>query len=241
MAFTQSDLEAALIHLGVLRGSILLVHSSFKSLGALHGGAATVIAAVQSVLGPSGTLLMPSFNMASRSIEERATTWNIHTTPSTVGYLTEYFRCMPGTLRSNHYSHSIAARGARADWITKDHEAREGWISPWDREPWGHTYGTHSPMIRAMHARADVLFLGVDYHSLTYAHVAEVSDYNRRLALDAAAPYRFVNRSKVGAWWQEKGIVASGKVGDADCRLFNAYDFVDGVTDEMMQDSADFY
>lgn len=241
MAYTQVELEEDFEQLGVLRGGILFVHSSYKSLGEVVGGAEAVIAALESVLGAEGTLLMPSFNMASRNRTERAATWNRETTPSSVGYLTECFRRMPVTLRSEHYSHSVAARGARAEWITSGHERQEGWVSPWDRPLCGHTYGTHSPMIRALDAHADVLLLGVGYECLTYSHVAEVSDYNRRLLTDPAATYRFVDRAKVGEWWEAHGIIARGNLGDADCRLFKASDFVEAIAAELERGSNEFY
>ena len=114
-----------LVKLGIVKGDILFIHSSFKSLGLVAGGAGTVIEALERAVGPSGLILMPSFNLIDR--ERRAMAWNLERTPSTVGWLTEFFRLMPGTYRSDHYSHSVAARGLGASKIVADHTSNGGW------------------------------------------------------------------------------------------------------------------
>ena len=78
---------------------------------------------------------MPSFNLLPTR-EERADSWDINKTPSTVGWLTEYFRQMDETYRSDHYSHSVAARGCDAKAFVADHLSSEGYKSPWDYSPW---------------------------------------------------------------------------------------------------------
>ena len=99
--------------LGVEHGDTLFVHSSFKSLGPVDGGVETVIHALEDAVGSEGLILMPSFDLEGGR-ELRAKNWSISTTRSTVGWITEYFRTMPGTYRSDHYSHSVAARGKGA-------------------------------------------------------------------------------------------------------------------------------
>ena len=109
---TCRDLALDLRQLGVEAGNILFVHSSFKSLGPVSGGAIAVIEALESAIGTDGLLLMPSFNLVEW--EERAKTWDHAATPSTVGWITEQFRQLPSVYRSDHYSHSVAARGKGA-------------------------------------------------------------------------------------------------------------------------------
>jgi len=207
---------------------VLWVHSSLKSLGPVDGGAATVIAALEEVLGEDGLLLMPSFNLVEGPA--RAPTWQIDTTPSTVGWITEYFRRMPGTIRSDHYSHSVAARGRNAAAFVGEHRAREGMISPWDLAPWGYTYGSRSPMIKAADAGGKLLMLGVNYHSATYLHVVEVMWWNRAMEHDPHAPYRYIHRDLIGEqFWDQQGHMQRGNVGDADSRLFPIRPFLDEV------------
>ena len=235
---TRESLTRDLKNLGVEPGDILFAHASFKSLGPVEGGAETVVSALEDAVGPEGLILMPSFNLVDPP--RRAETWNIGTTPSTVGWLTECFRRMPGTHRSDHYSHSVAARGKNARDFISGHLGQEGLRSPWDRAPWGRTYGTHSPMYRACEANGKILMLGVDYHSSTYAHFVEVILHNKRLAEDPSAKYIYLNRTALGAFWDRAGNLRRGLVGAADCRLFRIGDYVDALVREVENNPVPF-
>ena len=224
LGYSQEQLHDGLVALGVQQGDRLFVHSSFKKLGDLANGAATIVASLEQAVGPSGLIMMPSFNLVPKA--QRAATWNVQTTPSTVGWLSEYFRLMPGTHRSDHYSHSVAARGWNAAALVAGHRDSEGLDSPWDLEPWGKTYGINSPMIRALDLDAKVLLLGVDYHCVTYAHVVEVMHWNQSRRLDPQAAYTWFNRDRLGGFFESEGHVRIGRVGDAECRLFSAKRFV---------------
>lgn len=222
---TRARLVSDLRALGVQPGDTLFVHSSFKSLGPVEGGAGAVIGALEDAVGQDGHVLMPAFNLVKG---DRAANWNWSTTPATTGWLSECFRQMPGTLRSDHYSHSVTARGKNARYYVEGHSRKEGMSSPWDREPWGRTYGAHSPMARAMNdPRGKLLMLGVDYHSSTYCHLIETICWNRRLLQDPKAEYYYLDRAIVGAFWDSLGKLARGAVACAASRLFGIKDFVD--------------
>ncbi len=225
---TWEMLAGDLRRLGVEPGDTLFVHSSFKSLGPVDGDAGTAIRALEEALGPDGLLLMPSFNLVEGGNEGRSQAWDLETAPSTVGYITEYFRQMPGTVRSDHYSHSVAARGRNAAAIVAEHRSTEGMQAPWDLKPWGKTYGSRSPMAKAYRdPRGKVLMLGVDYRSSTYCHLVETTYWNRRLQTNPQAEYKWLNREKLGEWWDAAGRLERGLVGKADSRLFRIAEFVD--------------
>lgn len=222
---TQDSLTRDLRALGVRAGDTLFVHSSFKSLGAVAGGAQAVVGALLDAV-EDGLLLMPSFNLDGGR-DRRAARWDPAATPSSVGWLTEFFRRLPGTVRSDHYSHSVAAHGRDAAAIVDGHRRAEGFPSPWDRPPWGRTYGTHSPMIRARDRGGRLLMLGVDYRSSTYVHVVEAMWWAERRRSDPAAPYAGLDRPRLGALWDRTGRLRRGRVGSAECRLFGIRDYVD--------------
>ena len=136
---------------------------------------------------------------------------------------------MPGTFRSDHYSHSVAARGKDAERFVADHLSHEGMASLWDRDPWGKTYGSSSPMIRAYDRDGKILMLGVDYESSTYCHVVEVMYWNERLSNDPNASFVRLDRDRMGEVWEQTGSMKTGKIGDAGCRLFRIRDYVDGL------------
>ena len=228
---TRSKLARDLRALGVEAGDILFMHSSFKSLGGVEGGAGTVIGALEDAVGAQGLILLPSFNLVER--RERAKNWDIETTPSTVGWITEFFRLMPYTYRSDHYSHSVAARGKDAREFVADHLSCEGYQSPWDLEPWGRTYGSDSPMYRAYQGDGKILMLGVDYETSTYIHFVEVMYWNKLLKQDPDSNYPGLRRPLMGAFWDRTGPLQWGLVGHAECRLFRIQDYVHTLLGEV--------
>ena len=230
--YTRERLIQDFTDLGVEKGDTLFIHSSFKSLGPVDGRAGTVIAALEEAVGQNGLILMPTFSLLP-SREERVASWDVPTTPSTVGWLTEFFRQMPGTYRSDHYSHAVAARGKNAEAFVADHLRREGYQSPWDLHPWGKTYGTHSPMFRAYKSDAKLLMIGVDYYTSTYIHLVEVIHWNKRLTDDPQASFIGLNRPALGAFWEALGQLRQSKVGDSDCRLFHIKTYVDTLLAEI--------
>ena len=233
--YTHEKLTQDFTDLGIEKGDTLFIHSSFKSLGPVENGASTVISALEEAIGQDGLILMPTFNLQP-SREERVASWDVATTPSTVGWLTEFFRQMPGTYRSDHYSHAVAARGRNAEAFVADHLKREGYQSPWDLHPWGKTYGTHSPMFRAYKSDAKLLMIGVDYQTSTYIHLVEVIHWNKRLAQNAQATFIGLNRPELGAFWDTLGKLKQGPVGDSDCRLFPIKTYVDTLLAEVERD-----
>ena len=108
MNATFEQLKKDLQNLGVSAGDLLVVHSSFKSLGLVEGGAECVIAALKDVLGPEGTLVFPTFTY---STSYASSYFSNLETPSCVGYLSEFFRKTEGVIRTNHPTHSVAIYG----------------------------------------------------------------------------------------------------------------------------------
>ena len=253
MAHTAASLAADLRALGLERGDTVFVHSSLGSVGTVDGGAAPqLLAAFDDVLGPSGLLLLPNFHLLATT-EARMSEWDVATSPSTVGYFTEFARTAPGTWRSDAYSHSVAARGNRAQDYTSHHLERTGCRSPWDQEHtrWGRTFGDGMPMLRAHAEGGKLLMLGALYDTSTYLHVAECLLWRKMLAclpisaaeqarLTAAelrakhAPFPAIDRPAMGGWWEAQGRRQLGSVGDAECRLCGIRDFADACMGEVL-------
>ena len=57
---TVSSLAYDLRTLGVIPGDVLLLHSSYQSLGFVAGGTEAVVLALLAALGPEGTLVVPT-------------------------------------------------------------------------------------------------------------------------------------------------------------------------------------
>jgi len=156
---TGADIARQVQALGVRRGEILLVHSSLSSLGYVPGGARTVIDALLSVVGPAGTLVMPTHSWDRSGHGDF--TFDVRLTPSCVGRISEAFRTLPQVIRSLHPTHSVAAWGPCAKEITEGHENA------------GTPCGIGTPYAKLIEANCQVLFLGTTLDSNTLFHTLE--------------------------------------------------------------------
>lgn len=146
-------------HLGVVHGKVLLVHSSLSSLGFVPGGARTVISTLLEAVGPSGTLMFPTHNWFA--VNQGARNYDVRSTRSCVGALSEVFRQLPGAVRSLHPTHSVAAIGPLGETLIRDHEAAS---TP---------CGEGTPYARLLQLDGDILFLGVGLEANTAFHSIE--------------------------------------------------------------------
>lgn len=145
--------------LGVQVGDILLVHASLRSLGAVPGGATTVIAGLWQALQPHGTLLMPALSYATVTREHPY--FDRNATPSNVGVVAETFRLQEDVLRSVHPTHSVCAKGAASQALLADHGK--------DHTP----CGPHSPFRLLPEYRGKILMLGCGLAPNTSFHAIE--------------------------------------------------------------------
>ena len=174
---TTARIASDLRGLGVERGGTLLVHASLSALGWVCGGPPAVVDALQTVLGPDGTLVMPTHSPGNMdpsdmgsppvpeswydTIREGMPAYRPAVTPTQgMGAVSECFRSCPGVTRSDHPQHSFAAWGEHAEFVTDDHRL-------------SHSLGEASPLARVYELDGEVLFLGTTHATNTSLHLAE--------------------------------------------------------------------
>ena len=175
-SYALEDIAFAVKSLGVVEGDIIVVHSSLSSLGCVDGGADTLIDAFIEVLGPNGTMIMPT--LCQRDKERRFETWDIAKSPSDVGKTTEAFRLRPQSLRSNHPTHSVAAAGRLAAEIVSGHPSDYGRTGPWGDA----AFAKGSPWQKIYDLNAGIVMVGVDLKANTMVHFIEHLIVERALA-----------------------------------------------------------
>jgi aminoglycoside 3-N-acetyltransferase len=247
---TRSSLAADLRRLGLAEGMTVLVHSSLKSLGWVNGGPVAAIQALQDVLTPAGTLVMPahSGDLSDPAhwqnppipqswhdlVRETMPVFDPRLTPTRgMGRIAELFRTWPDVRRSLHPQLSFAAWGKQAEFVTANHEL-------------ANALGEGSPLARVYDLDGYVLLLGVGYDSNTSFHLAEYrAGKNKPLA--AGVPMMRNGRHQwttyndiefneelfpqIGAEMEaQTDIVVIGQVGSATCRFFRQKSGVDFVT-----------
>ncbi|MDR7278580.1 aminoglycoside N(3)-acetyltransferase [Catenuloplanes atrovinosus] len=174
---TRSSLAADLAALGVRPGGVLLVHCSLRAIGWVCGGAEAVVLALRDVLGPDGTLVVPTHTPVNSDparwaappvpvewwdvIRAETPAFDPARTPSrAMGAVAEQVRTWPGARRSDHPQVSFAALGPRAAEITAGHALDDG-------------LGETSPLGGLYRLGADVLMLGTGWDTCTAFHLAE--------------------------------------------------------------------
>jgi aminoglycoside 3-N-acetyltransferase len=162
-SFDIAALKSALRQLGLAPGQALMVHSSFDAFLGFTGKPTDVIAALETLVAPGGTILMPSIPFGGTAIDyvKSGNITDIERTPSRTGILTELFRRQKGTLRSVHPTHPVLARGSRAAAMLKDHRLAS---TP---------CGAHSPFAKLLEEKGKILFLGATIDSMTFFHYLE--------------------------------------------------------------------
>ncbi len=232
---TEEDLVAGFRAIGAEPGDLLQVHSSLSSLGYVEGGAEAVVAALLEAIGPEGTLMVPTFNhQARRAFEDDREIFDLQTTRSINGAITEAVRLHPEAHRSLHPTHPYAAIGPKARWLTSEHlEVR--------------TFGDESPLGKLVRHDGKIMMLGVGMNSCTAAHVAETRAEARcmgyrQLVRKLRLPDGRVIDARSVLWrgegdcrveWQpiegamrERRLIFDRLIGDAHVKLFDGAEMV---------------
>jgi aminoglycoside 3-N-acetyltransferase len=245
---TVRSLVADLVALGVPRGGVVLVHSSLRSLGWVVGGAEAVVEALLTVLGPAGTLVVPSFS-TGRTDPAR---WQHPPVPESwwpvlraemppfdpavsstrqMGAIVDAVLRWPGTVRGPHPHVSLAAHGPLAASIVAPHPLDAG-------------LGDASPMGRLYDLDAHVLLLGVGHGNNSSLHLAEArADFPGKAFYDEGAAvlvdgerrwvtFRDLDTDDsdfvaVGAAFEATGAATVGPAGNGEARLMRQRALVD--------------
>jgi aminoglycoside 3-N-acetyltransferase len=158
-------------------------------------------------------------------IRENIPAYDKNITPCSkgLGIIAECFRTYPKTLRSNHPSASFTANGIYAQQIIENHP-----LSP--------DLGMASPLGVLYKLGAKILMLGAKYDKCTSFHLAEYVTGKFPKITHSGAVFengkrvwkRYENYDSnvsdfvpMGEACEKEGFVKTGKIGAADCKLFD--------------------
>jgi aminoglycoside 3-N-acetyltransferase len=200
-----AGLCAAWTRAGIRHGDCVLLHSSLLRLLNLyrrHGyrlDPETILESFLESIGPSGTLLLPTFNFGFT----RGLPFNILHTPSEMGVLTEVARHHPFAVRTRHPIYSFAVIGRYADRF-----ADLGNID---------SFGPGSPFALLIELGGRIAVLGLaDQGSMTsYHHAEQIADVDYRYHKSFEAQYIDADGSRSRRAYRmhvrdiERGVVTS--------------------------------
>jgi aminoglycoside 3-N-acetyltransferase len=236
---TKNDLVIGFKKTGLTAGDVVLVHSSYKSLGQVDGGPQAVVDALLEVITPIGTLIIPTFNFNFNKGEP----WDVRTTPSHMGVLTEIVRLNPESRRVFHPFYSFAIMGKLKDELTKVR--------------YKDSYGPDSIFMQLRKMDAKVMVIGLSYtHSMTFFHHIEQME---------GVDYRFIKKftglvtdetgktyedtftmlvrdvdlgvqtevDPMGKVLEKRGVVTIHKIGEAEVKIMKANEVYRVTAEEM--------
>jgi aminoglycoside 3-N-acetyltransferase len=197
LELTAAVLEKALTGIGIIEGDGLLVHSSLQMLGRPEAGLQTYGNVILSLIGKTGTLVVPTFTLDY----PKTLVFDKQQTPSTgMGSFSEHIRQYPGSLRSTHPLQSVAALGYHARDLT-------------DRDT-PSAFETHSVFERMLELDFKLLLLGADIQAASIVHYCEAK---------AEVPYRhwkdFTGRVNENGQWIQKTYRLFARILEIDPRL----------------------
>lgn len=226
-------LSEQLAELGVHRGGVLLVHTSYRALRPIAGGPAGLIDALSVAVGPGGTVVMPTWpSRLSEAFDAER-----HAPAPDLGIVPGTFWSMPGVERTSH-SEAFSARGPHAAAILAD---------PLPLPP----HIRKSPVGRVHDLDGQVLLLGVNHDANTTIHLAEVLAgvrYGKWKECTDVVDGRLTTRRYlendhccerfrlVDSWLRERGLQAEGPVGHGQARLMRSADVVQTVVGEIVRE-----
>ena len=155
-AIGKAEIVEQLRALGVEKGGVLLVHTSFQAVRPVEVGPQGLIEALQDAVGSDGTLVMPSMSEDDDVPFDPLT----HEVKGSLGVVADTFWRLPGVTRSDHPA-AFAARGPQAAAIVS---------GPLPLPP--HT--PESPVGQVHTRNGQVLLLGVGHDANTTLHLAEL-------------------------------------------------------------------
>lgn len=239
---SRRDIEAALRRAGLRPGDLIVVHSALSRLGRVEGGPRAMCAALEHIVGPEGTIVMPTFHQPRPILEllQEEACVDLRVAPSVTGKLSEEFRLRPDVLRSSHPFSSCSAWGRLSAEIVAGHES-----TPF-------LCGAGSPLANVWKHQGRILGLGVDLGPVSFYHVIEDTwdDFPVRTRLGSPFPCSYVDpdgrsvrrelfvldpvvartRIERNEWlrrWltdhlSQQGILHNFMVGDAQCWVMDA-------------------
>ena len=169
-AYKAADIVEALKKVGVRKGDIIFSHMGMGFLGTLKEGhdrdtvVRIIVDAFKEVLGPEGTLIVPTYTYSFCNGED----YDASTSPSTVGYFTEAFRKLPGVARSREPIFSVAGFGPHIPQLFASLPNT--------------SFGVDCIYDRLVKAGASICNIGVGFRYATFIHYVEKS---------VGVPYRF--------------------------------------------------
>lgn len=242
--------------LGIVKGDVLLVHSSLSKIGYVENGPKDIVDAILEVIGEEGHLLMPNSPNASFQLDyiKNLDFFDLANSKSKLGAISEYFRELPDAIRSAHPTEPVSCIGPEAEYFVGHHF---GNLTP---------YNENSPFYRVSEKNGKILYLGVTLDNAgTNLHTLEDAVDNFKFPVYYQEQFevkiRFENRTLRSMktlvhnpeqskkrkcdglipLFEERGVLKKVKIGKAESLLVDAKGMFDVMLEEYNKHGVTMY
>lgn len=243
MTINFKELVLNFQELGIRKGDVLLVHSSFKSFGGVKGGPQTVIDALKYILSEEGTLIVPTFNYDFCD----GVPFDIKKTPSKMGIISELIRNDKDSKRSPDPVFSFSMFGKQRNYLANLKSK--------------HSFGPDSIFAKLRELNAKIMIIGLKYNeSMTFFHHIEetigcdyrflkkfegkITNYdgiekNGEIILFVRDIEKGIQNDvdKMGTILEKEGIIMKRKIGNSEVKLMDVNDVYQRTIEEMKRNS----
>jgi aminoglycoside 3-N-acetyltransferase len=255
---SSEDIIRDLQQLGLKKGDAVMLHVSLKSMGWVIGAEVALLNAMITLIGPKGTLVMPTQtgHLGDPSewenppvpaawvskIKAYMPAFDPFKTPTYhMGRVAELFRTWPNVIRSHHPHASFCAWGPQAKSLMEAHALDSA-------------FGVKSPLHKMLKLPFKIVLMGVDYDVCTALHYAEaIQDHpkkekkmmiilqNRSRKIIEVMDLAYSTRmfKKIGQRFEKEVGVKKGLVGHATTRVIEMPTLIDYAS-KLLKDDATF-
>lgn len=194
-----TDLTDRLGRFGISVGDILVFEWPGYDIQNSKSALDDLASSLHRLVAPDGTLVVPTCTPAEGTPKP---TFDPILSPSEMGPFSEFFRNQPDVVRSHSPTHSVAARGARAEEIISGHRAAAGRPTPWGEGP----FGKGSPWDVLYECNAWWVLIDPDWPSTPFINYVQALYAERHKGITKHTPFPGFNAEALGRKLEDLGV-----------------------------------
>ena len=222
-----------LSHLGISAGDVLVFEWPGSDIRSFKSDPDDVASSLQDLVALNGTLVVPTCTPAEGTPKP---TFNPILSPSEMGPFSEFFRKQPDVVRSHSPTHSVAARGARADGIVSGHRAAAGRPTPWGEGP----FGKGGPWDVLYECNAWWVLVDPDWSNTPFTSYVQALYAERHRGITKHTPFPRFNAEALGRKLEALGLVCRETRGAHTLVAFRLREAVDAALSALDDDPSQF-
>jgi len=229
MKVYSTAIAEILRQLGIVQGDVMVFEAPGLEMETVDGGLAGLASAVQSVIEPGGTLVVPTCTPTEGYPKPP---FDPDLSPSEIGPFSEFFRTQPGVIRSYSATHSVSARGAGAEKLVAGHRDAAGRPTPWSEVP----FGKGSPWDLLYDQNAWWVLVNADWQTTPFVSYVQALYAERHRGITKRTPFPRFSGEVLGRELHQLSILRTANYGPFQVVAFRMQKAVDAALKLLEED-----